>query len=89
MQLNFCPVFWQGEFFPPRFWPKYLPVRQREEKKFASTKALPPDSKSLTNKILRANFVTDININCLEPHFVPPAPTNYAWEDLPLIDKRT
>ena len=33
LQLNFFPVFWRVEFFPPpprggRFWPKYLPLNQ-------------------------------------------------------------
>ena len=42
-----------------------LYIGKDEKKKFAPTKSLPPDQKSLTMKILRAHLVSHSWINCL------------------------
>ena len=41
----------------------------KEKKKFAPTKSLPPDQKSLTMKILRAHLVSHSWINCLDCNY--------------------
>ena len=53
-----------------------------KKKKYASTKAIPPDSISLSLKIQRDNYVTMGYVNCLNPYYVPPPATQYAWEDV-------
>ena len=52
-----------------------------KNKKYASTKALPPDANSLSLKVQRDNYVTMGYVNCMNPYYVPPPATSYAWEE--------
>ena len=54
-------------------------VGKGKSKKFVSTKALPPDKKSLKMKIMRANFVCQSWGNCLNRLYEPFNPLNYGW----------
>ena len=55
-------------------------VGKGSKRKFASTKALPPDEKSLHMKILRANLVSDSWVNCLHPNYQYLDPLQYGWK---------
>ena len=55
-------------------------VKQGSKKKFASTKSLPPDYKSLVQKVMRANFVAYGWSNCLYGGFDQPDPLLYGWK---------
>ena len=58
-------------------------VKQKgKKKKYASTKALPPDASSLSLHIQRVNYVTLPSVQCLNPHYTPPPATDYGWENL-------
>ena len=61
---------------------KMLLTRRKtgKEKKYPSSKALPPDQKSLTMKILRASFVSHCMVNCLDREYIPPNPSEYGWK---------
>ena len=60
----------------------FVKGKGKKKRKYASTKALPPDATSLSLKIQRSNYVTMAYVNCLNSNYVPPPATNYAWEDL-------
>ena len=51
----------------------------KKKQKFSATKSLPPDVKSLINKIYRANFVALGWYQCLDGGFQQPNPTRYGW----------
>ena len=58
-------------------------VKQKgKKKKYASTKASPPDASSLSLHIQRVNYVTLASIQCLNPYYTSPPATNYGWENL-------
>ena len=57
-------------------------VKQKGKKrKYASTKALPPDATSLALHIQRVNYITMTSVDCLNPYYTPPQATNYGWEE--------
>ena len=58
-----------------------MPFIKSKDKKFASTKCLPPDEISWALKIKRDNCITISCTSCLNPIFVPPPATDYGWED--------
>ena len=49
------------------------------KKKFAPTKSLPPDQKSLTMKILRAHLVSHSWVNCLDCNYQSLDPPSNGW----------
>ena len=53
---------------------------KKELRTFNSLQILPPDSKSLKMKILRANYMTYVMSNCLNPNFVNLNPLDYGWQ---------
>ena len=53
--------------------------KRRKKKKFAPTKSLPPDQKSLTMKILRAHLVSHSWVNCLDCHCQSFDPLSNGW----------
>ena len=55
-------------------------VGKGNKKKFASTKSLPPDQKSLEKKILRANLISHSWINCLNGHYEQLDPCSYGYK---------
>ena len=55
-------------------------VGKGPNKKFAPLKKLPPDSKSLLQKIKRANLVSYSYFNCLTNHYIPLNPEEYGWQ---------
>ena len=57
----------------------YLKV-QKESMKFNSLQVLPPDISSLQIKIMRANYVSYLMSNCLNPRFTGLNPLNYGWK---------
>ena len=59
---------------------RYAMLFVGKQNKFASTKALPPDQKSLTLKILRANFVSHGWANCLNGNYEQLDPLRYGWK---------
>ena len=59
---------------------RYTMVFVGKQKRFASTKALPPDQNSLTLKILRANFVSHGWANCLNGNYEQLDPLRYGWK---------
>ena len=54
-------------------------VGKGEKKKFAPTKSLPPDPKSLTMKILRAHLVSHSWVNCLDCNYQSLDPLSNGW----------
>lgn len=57
-------------------------VKQKGGKrKYASTKALPPDAASLALHIQRVKYITMTSVDCLNPYYTPPQATNYGWEE--------
>ena len=57
-----------------------LIIKKGKKTKFAPTKSLPPDYKSLVQKIKRANFVAYGWSNCLYGEFDQPDPLFYGWK---------
>ena len=55
-------------------------VGKGNKKRFASTKSLPPDQKSLEKKILRANLISHSWINCLNGHYEQLDPCSYGYK---------
>ena len=55
-------------------------VGKGKKKKFASTKSLPPDQKSLDMKIMRADLISHSWANCLDPHYEQFDPCSYGWK---------
>ena len=55
-------------------------VGKGKKKKFASTKSLPPDQKSLDMKIMRVNLISHSWANCLDPHYEQLDPCSYGWK---------
>ena len=54
-------------------------VGKGRNKKFPSTKALPPDSKSLEMKIKRSNLVCHGWVNCLNSNYEHLDPLLFGW----------
>ena len=54
-------------------------TRKGKNKKFASTKKIPPDERSLLQKCKRTHLVSYSYYNCLENDFVPLNPEHYGW----------
>ena len=50
---------------------KMLTTKNQSNKKYPSSKCLPPDQSSLKMKILRATFVTHCMSNCLDSQYIP------------------
>ena len=61
-------------------WYAMIYVGKGKQKKFASTKKLPPDTNSLLQKIKISNLVSYTYYNCLDNHFTPLNPENYGWK---------
>ena len=55
-------------------------VGKGTKRKFASTKSLIPDAKSLKMKILRSNLVSHGWVNCLNPTYEGLDPLKYGWK---------
>ena len=55
-------------------------VGKGSKRKFASTKSLPPDQKSLEMKILRANLISHSWINCTNGQYEQLDPCSYGYK---------
>ena len=57
-----------------------LTSKKPSNKKYPTSKSLPPDQSSLKMKILRATFVTHCMSDFLNRKYVPLDPSNYGWK---------
>ena len=68
---------WEKNLVDSRYAMIY--VGKGKNRKYASTKRLPPDERSLLQKTRRANLVSYSYHNCLENEFVPMIPEQSGW----------
>ena len=57
-----------------------LTSKKQSNKKYPTSKALPPDQSSLKVDILRATFVAHCMSGCLNRQYAPLDPSNYGWK---------
>ena len=62
-----------------------LVKKKRNGKSFQSIKVLPTHQKSLDVKNLRAAFISQFMASSLDLTYIPPDPSQYAWE---LVDSQ-
>ena len=69
----------QKELSPGESRYNMLLTRKKSSKTFPSSKAIPPDQKSLNMKILRSTYVAHCMVNCLNSKYIPLDPSNFGW----------